>query len=234
MTDVFISFSVGLLAVLIGCLPSLISLIAATATEHLSKRQGGLEGFDARNSQGEHSDQASRYRTFYVGKFRGTLLRKLVATPKQSGQGESGDDAGALRLITFFSVTIPPVQSFSFSLEFPNPKRYQAALSRQELLDALVWNIPERELEEAFHRPEALQLLCELFSLGSGRIACGGNDFSISINCHLTSGAELECFGATARKFFRVYAQVAQMNLPEWRSPENNYDWWSACDRVLG
>lgn len=223
----FIEVFFLIVAVLIRIIPFIVTAMA----EYTARRERKINGFNTRNLHGENSNQRSKYESFRVGKFQGTLRRRLMMATKKSGRIDLRNDEGALQMMTFFSITIPAVQSFYFTLEFPESQWDPRARPQQALFRDLVWDIPERELDEAFHRLESIQLLRDLFSLGPGSIVCADNDFSIYIKRGLRSEAELESFYSTARKIFRVYARVAQLNLLEWRSPENNYDWWRGVSR---
>ena len=201
--------------------------------EYTASRERKISGFNARNLKRENSYKDSKYESFQIGKFRGTLRRRLMVETQKAGQIDLRHEGGELQITTFFSVAIPSVQSFHFTVALPKVRWESEARSEQAFLESLFWEMPERELDEAFRRPKSIQLLRALFSLGPGSITCVDNDFSIYIRRGIKPDAELEFFFSTAKKLFRVYAQVVQLNVLAWRSPENNYDWWNKRDRTF-
>lgn len=223
-----LDFLFMILVILIRVLPFVVTAIS----EFMARRDEKLNGFNAAGSAGASHGQNLKYESFQVGRFRGTLRRRLMAEAQKSAQIDLRNDIGELQIMTYFSLVIPEVRSFGFKVEFPKSRWVEKwRLSDSEFLGRLSWEISERELDEALHRPEAIELLRDLFSLGPGSVVCSDNDFSIYIRRAITSEAQLDLFLSTAKKIFRLYARVVQLNVLTWRSPENNYDWWNVRDQ---
>ncbi len=174
-----------------------------------------------------HSAQHNS-RFIRVGKFHGKYGSQLRPHVGPNGVSE-------LKVMTFFSVNVPQAQAFQFSIGLL-AGQWRDAIKRHDFADRLSWQVSAAELLETLRQEENVRLLRELFLLGPGQITCDDKEFLIQLDCSLTRSAQLEHFYKTARALFYAYARVAQMNIPEWRAPENNYDWWaedSAADAGL-
>jgi|GEM_PF-1672398 len=197
---------------------------------HLKSRAESAGGEAAQALPGEVTAHPTQMNTQFirVGRFNakyGTQLR-----PKFGPHGET-----ELKITTFFEVDTPPTQAFHLSIGLrADHWNGREAIEASELANRLSWNVPEAELMEALRKSENLRLLHELFQLGPGQITCDNKEFSIQLECSLTREAHFEQFYRAAKSLFYVYARVAQMNLPEWRAPENNYDWWAEDEEAGG
>lgn len=159
-----------------------------------------------------------RYKSFKCGPFPGTVNRKL-----------SGRNAGGgTFLVTVFGVTIPEAQQLRMKVEMPRSRWAEAmGLSPARFAEALMWDVPDPELKKALMKPANLTKLRKLFSIGPGMVRCEGRNFAVYNLSGVRTPAQLDTFWETARSVFWTFAQVAGMNLPEWRRPENNHDWWA-------
>lgn len=207
----------------------LVMLVAKATSEPKE-----LKGFDAGMGNGNDAWMppaahalAAKYRLFRLGPYRGKMSRSLV--PKKSGAPQGS--AALPAVMTSLSVAVPQVQAFHLKIELPN-SRWNALISAsdEEFVRRLIWEAAEPELLDAFRRQTSVELLRRLFASGPGMIFCEGDNFSIHILRELPTEAQLDFFLKNAKDVFRIYAQVAQLNIAEWRFPENNYDWWSVAE----
>lgn len=171
-----------------------------------------------------------KYSAFALGKFQGKIFRKISVLPdeilKISNRKKGVND---ILLMTIFSVAIPSVRSFYLKIEFPhlkNAKKKGSGVMDIDFASKIVWDIPEPELRAAFQTPEVIKWMRRLARSASGEILCRDGEFSIQLLRGLKSEGKLDSFLLISKRLFRIYAQIAQMNLSEWRLPENNHDWW--------
>lgn len=166
------------------------------------------------------------YRSFKCGPFKGTTERR-----------QSRRESGVPNAIgTIFSVAIPDAQHLKMAIELPT-RRWQDFCEHKGFHEhkgfcenpktLLEWTVPNPELKAAFQKPECMAKLIKLFDLGPGMIRCEGNKFAVYNLSGVNSEAQLDEFWETARSIFWTFAQVATLNLPEWRLPQNNHDWWA-------
>lgn len=171
-----------------------------------------------------------KYSAFTLGKFQGKIFRKIFVLPdnvlRASKRGQKIND---VLLTTTFTVAIPPVQNFYLRIEFPRLKDKKKKGQRDaeaDFVSKIVWEIPEPELLAAFQSFAAIEEMRGLARSAAGEIVCRDGEFSIRLLRGLKSDDKLDSFYLISASLFRIYAQVAQLNVPAWRLPENNHDWW--------
>lgn len=163
-----------------------------------------------------------KYRSFLCGYFPATLTRRMKSQDADIG-------LAAFTVVTLFSVTVADVGNMRMRIRL-RPPTWEETMAMEDdadFLSALEWDMEEMELYNSFRKKkENVAKLRKLFALGPGEISCEGEDFFVSNWGMIQYAEQLEAFWQASRKVFWAYAQIVQFNLPSWRLPENNYDWW--------
>ncbi|GEM_PF-3831580 len=163
-----------------------------------------------------------KYRSFLCGYFPGTLTRSMKSQNADIG-------LAAFTVVTMFSVTVADVDKMRIKIRLV-PNKWEETMAMEDdadFLSALDWDMEEMELYNTFRKKkENVARLRKLFAMGPGEISCEGEDFFVSNWGKISRAEELEAFWQASRDIFWAYAQIVQFNLPSWRLPENNYDWW--------
>lgn len=158
----------------------------------------------------------AKYDQIRFGNFQGKIFRRMFNRS----------------LFTVFTIKIPPVGNFQFDIDFPTSHpavaRYRKYPKKPKHFVAML-NIqtPETELLETFQSGDFQKYLWHLSQLAPGKVSCHGDEFSIHLIEGLQSPFVLDRFLILSQLIFYAYAKVAHLNIPSWRLPGNNYDWWA-------
>lgn len=162
----------------------------------------------------------AKYQSFKCGRYSGTLKRQMAR--------RSGAVGPEVFIVTVFRVSIPDVGKFRMNVEMPRLGWSERKIESEDsvFLSSLIWKVPEAELSDVFRKRENVIRLKRLFSIGPGMIRCKEGEFAVFNMSGISEEEQLDAFWECSRALFWSYAKVAQMNIPEWRAPGNNYDWW--------
>lgn len=159
---------------------------------------------------------------FEVGPFSAGIDRKM----NSAGVGDL--NLAQLSIMTVFHVSIPSSGELSFRIELPAEKWRQAmdAKTPSEFASMVNWDFQNQELADRFGHKDCLQRVRRIFTTGPGRICCAGKRFSVYNVRGVKSVPALVKFRNTCTSLFKIYAQTAQMQLPDWRVACGGFDWW--------
>lgn len=161
-------------------------------------------------------------KSFQIGPFNAGISRKMNAV------GSGNLDLSRLAVMTIFYVNIPASGSLSFRIELTEDNWQQAmrAQTPSEFAALVTWEFQNQELADNFGQKDCLQRIRRIFSTGPGRICCSGRRFSVYNLKGIKSVPALTKFRNTSTSLFKIFAQNAQLQLPEWRTSSAGYDWW--------
>lgn len=199
-------------------------IVFAGIAVYIVKSDSSLSGKDDMSVGGIHrplngiqGSSLAKYASFRCGRYTGTLKRQMARRADSE-----------LFIVTVFRVSVPNVGSYRMNVEMPRLGWSEQKIESEDsvFLSSLIWKVPEAELSDAFRKRENVIRLKRLFAIGPGMIRCKEGEFAVFNMSGIDRDAQLDAFWENARALFWSYAQVAQMNIPAWRAPENNYDWW--------
>ncbi len=157
-----------------------------------------------------------KFSSLKVGPFNARMNREMVSGPDITRMGP---------IATSLTVRILPVDSFGFTVEFPQSNLYEE--SPVPFHQRLHIHCAEQELRTLIQSGGFLTPLRALSGMGNGRVSASGDTFTVTIFRGFNDEEALDNLYAEAYSLFQKYAQILQFNVRDWRANAAQYDWWA-------